>query len=539
MGTQLAVVHPMAHRLRVAVLCLAVLACPWPLAAQGSSAAPDAAANDPAVKDRLGRSTPRGTVLGFLAAARRGETALARQYLDTRLDPARADQLAIQLFAVLDARLPARLTQISDLPEGSHWNPLDPDEDLVGTIEGPDTTVDIVVRRVTRGGAPIWLFSPGTLEQVPRLYAALVASRTDAPLARVLSSTPLGSNRAVDWALILGGLVLFYIATVVLNRALTPLVRWTSNRLLKRNDAWLTGALPVPARLLLVALGGQWAIASLSLSLLVRQFWANAASLVIVASIAWILILLNGHLEAYVCRRMPQATAPAAASLVRLLRRGADVIVLFGALLATLRLFAVDPTPALAGLGVGGIAVALAAQKTLENVIAGASLIFDQAVRDGDVLRMGDITGTVEHIGLRSTRIRTLDRTVVSIPNSQLANASVETLSARDKFWFHPVVGLGYETTPEQLQSILDAIRSMLAADRRIERHSIRVRFIRLGAFSLDLEVFAYIMADDYAAFLEAQEALLVSITEIIARAGAEIAYPTQRMYVSGPARQL
>ena len=108
---------------------------------------------------------------------------------------------------------------------------------------------------------------------------------------------------------------------------------------------------------------------------------------------------------------------PAAASLVRLLRRGADAVVIFLGLLATLRLFAVDATPALAGLGVGGIAVALAAQKTLENVIAGASLIFDQAVRVGDTLKMGEFTGTVDHIGLRSTRLRTMDRTIVSIPN--------------------------------------------------------------------------------------------------------------------------
>ena len=92
-----------------------------------------------------------------------------------------------------------------------------------------------------------------------------------------------------------------------------------------------------------------------------------------------------------------------------------------------LRYFGIDPTPALAGLGVGGIAVALAAQKTLENVIAGISLILDKAVRIGDVMKMGDLIGRVDHIGLRSTRIRTSDRTVVSVPNSQIANANIES----------------------------------------------------------------------------------------------------------------
>jgi MscS family membrane protein len=210
-----------------------------------------------------------------------------------------------------------------------------------------------------------------------------------------------------------------------------------------------------------------------------------------------------------------------------------DVLVVFIALLLVLRYFGVDPTPALAGLGVGGIAVALAAQKTLENVIAGASLIFDQAVRVGDTLKVGEITGTVDHIGLRSTRMRTPDRTVVSIPNSQIANASLETLSARDKFWFHPVVGLRYETSPEQLRAVLDGLRRLLETHPSVDPESVRVRFVRLGAFSLDIELFAYLFASDWNRFLEMQEDLLLNVTEIVRRAGTEIAFPSQTMYVN------
>ena len=144
---------------------------------------------------------------------------------------------------------------------------------------------------------------------------------------------------------------------------------------------------------------------------------------------------------------------------------------IFAGLLATLRHFGVDATPALAGLGVGGIAVALAAQKTLENVIAGASLIFDQAVRVGDALKMGEVQGTVDHIGLRSTRIRTLDRTIVSVPNSQIANISLETLSARDKFWFHPVDRRSAtRARPEQLHAVVDGIRRLLDEHPSVER---------------------------------------------------------------------
>jgi MscS family membrane protein len=255
---------------------------------------------------------------------------------------------------------------------------------------------------------------------------------------------------------------------------------------------------------------------------------------VIIAAVTWLLILWNGELEQYVRYRLARANTAAAAALVRLLRRGADLLVIFAGLLATLRIFAIDAAPALAGLGVGGIAVALAAQKTLENVIAGASLIFDQAVRVGDVLRVGEVVGTADHIGLRSTRIRTNDRTVVIIPNSQIANASLETLSARDKFWFHPVVALRYETTPEQLHGVVDGIRRLLTDQPLVDRDSVRVRFIRLGAFSLDVDVFAYLFASDWNHFLQVQEELLFSIQDIIDRAGTGIAFPSQAMYLAG-----
>ena len=140
--------------------------------------------------------------------------------------------------------------------------------------------------------------------------------------------------------------------------------------------------------------------------------------------------------------------------------------------------------------------MALAAQKTLENVIGGLSIIFDKAVRVGDFLKLGETLGTVDYIGLRSTRIRTLDRTVLSVPNGQIANASIETLSARDKFWFHHFVGLRYETTAAQMRSVINGIHTYLATHPMVDRSEpIRARFFRFGPFSLDIEVFAYVYA--------------------------------------------
>ena len=144
--------------------------------------------------------------------------------------------------------------------------------------------------------------------------------------------------------------------------------------------------------------------------------------------------------------------------------------------------FGVDATAGLAGLGIGGIAVALAAQKTLENVIGGFSLVFDKALRVGDVLKLGEIVGTVDQIGLRSTRIRTVDRTILSVPNGQIATVNIETLSDRDKFWFRHVVGLRYETTPAQIRTIISEMHDLLRSQPEADLDSVRVRFLRIGS---------------------------------------------------------
>jgi MscS family membrane protein len=220
--------------------------------------------------------------------------------------------------------------------------------------------------------------------------------------------------------------------------------------------------------------------------------------------------------------------------MLRLGRRVADVIAIVAGGLVMLHYVGIDPTAALAGLGIGGIAVALAAQKTLENVIGGISIIFDKAVRVGDFLKLGETVGLVDDIGLRSTRIRTLDRTILSVPNGQIANANIETLSARDKFWFHHFVGLRYATTAAQMRSVVGDTQVYLAAHPMIDRSEpIRVRFLRLGQFSLDVEVFAYIGARDWEAFLETQQEMLLEVMSIVERCGTEITLPSQTLHVA------
>ena len=218
--------------------------------------------------------------------------------------------------------------------------------------------------------------------------------------------------------------------------------------------------------------------------------------------------------------------------MLRLVRRTVDGIAIVAGVLVVLTYVGIDPTAALAGLGIGGIAVALAAQKTLENVIGGVSIIFDKAVRVGDFVKINDTLGAVEAIGLRSTRIRTLNRTMLTMPNGMIASVPVETFSARDKFWFHHYVPLRFETTGTQLRFIIGDVRDRLREDAHVEAEPIRVRVVRLGPSSIDIELFAYLVAPTWEYFLELQEDLILDILDIVDHRGAAIALPAHLVHV-------
>jgi len=173
--------------------------------------------------DALGRSTPRGAVVGFLSAARKGDYDLARYYLDTRLAGRAGAELAHQLFIVLDTRLPPRLTQISEAPEGSRANPLTPDVERIGVIDGADGEIVIALERVHRQPTgPIWLFSEETLAAVPAASVEAERIRSWAWMPQFLTDKRLGHVRLAEWLAILLGLPAFYFVTVIINRLLTP-----------------------------------------------------------------------------------------------------------------------------------------------------------------------------------------------------------------------------------------------------------------------------------------------------------------------------
>jgi MscS family membrane protein len=505
------------------LLCLAAWAQPRKSAPEPAPAQPEAP------KDSLGRSTPRGAVLGFLSVARNGEDELAAQYLNTGLRGSAAAVLAHQLFIVLDRRLPPRLNQLSDKPEGSSSDPLKPDQERVGTIRSENHDVDIFVERVDRGKSGfIWLFSNKTLDSIPDLYDEVNVVSVDHFLPDFLITTRIASIALFEWLAVLVGMPFLYFLTVLLSRLLNRLLGLVHRRLSRKSDLPNPDLLPKPVRLLLLAFFIQWANSKVSLPLLARQFWSSTSTVITIAASVWLLILVAGWGEEYTRRLLRKRNLTGSTSMLHLTRWVVDLLIIFAGVFVTLHYFGVNPTATLAGLGVGGIAVAFAAQKTLENVIGGVSLIFDQAVRVGDILKVGDSQGMVEDIGLRSTRIRTPDRTVVIVPNGQIANMTLENFSSRDKFWFHPIPALSYRTTSAQMCTVLEGIRGLLEVSPHLETASVRVRFLHFGPSSLDVEIFAYVLAGNWNQFLKIQEYLLLRIMDCIESRGVQFAFPLQ-----------
>jgi MscS family membrane protein len=341
----------------------------------------------------------------------------------------------------------------------------------------------------------------------------------------------------LDWFILILGIPLLYRLLGLLGPLFNPLIA-LCRRLLGRPQGQKLTHVHGSIRLLLLAAMIRWFVLAIDLPLLERQLYAVIRVAFLICGTVWLLLLLNDFAELYLRRRIHVSHMGESIALLRLARRVADVLVVCVGAIAALAYLGVDATAAVAGLGIGGIAVALAAQKTLENVIGGFSLVFDKAVRVGDFLKLGDTLGTVDRVGLRSTRIRTLDRTILSVPNGQIATANIETFSDRDKFWFRHVIGVTYGTTPEQIRTIVSRVRELLLGQTGVELDSVRARFFRVAPSSLDIEIVSYIFARDWPAFLEVQEGLLLRIMEIVEEVGTSIAFPSQTVYLADDREQ-
>ena len=528
----------------IGLVMLAGSAFAGPVPLFGGKTASPSTASQPV--DPLGRGSPQGLATGLIGALAEADFSLVEQYFETdsvvsasREKAVAGTDLAKQFAAVLNAEgTIASPTSLTAEPAGTLNDGLAPDLEQIGTITANGQTIAMAARRVSRPGGQIWLVSADTLNAIPQLYETLEhtsgssALIDEVPPGPMIGSVPTSNIAAV----LLIALVAFAIATglVALRARLLHRVRGEHAR---HGQLWAyLDNISFPLRMIFASAIFGFAVSArwLGLSLVARYYGTFFAQIVFSVAIAWLLwrsVDAVGEAMLAGMSRRGQVTAYSAVSLVK---RALQTIFVIAFVLITLQAFGINVTAGLTALGIGGLAIALGAQKLFENLIGSLSLIADRPVRVGDFCQFGGSLGTVEDVGIRSTRIRTLDRTIVTIPNGDFSSLQIENYSARDRFWFHPSLQLRYETTPNQIRYLLQEVRAMLYAHPRVSPDPARVRFTKLNDHSLDIDIYAYVNATDYEDFLEVQEDLLLRCMEIVDAAGTGFAFPSQTLYVTG-----
>lgn len=527
---------------RIFALLLVYLASAGFALGQASSLLPSpkpAATSPPAgPADPLGRDTPGGTLRGFIRAAQ-DESETAVEYFQPGKGhhgtPAEEQELAGQLYTVLNAKFPASAPgSITNDPDGRGEDQQPRDQIKIGGTRVLSESFPITLIRLQDShNVKLWFISRQTLDQVPEVYYSLRFPQLEKNLpAYLVKNRPLGMPVWQWFAIILLAPV-----AMALGWALALLGR-SGWQLVRR----LRGLAPLPpqpvrrfgpgAMLLAVIIHYRF-VGAIGTSLLYRQYYRGVILVLLAFAVYWAVLQVTHWIFRGIAQRLTERGRLAERSLVSLSRRVLDVVIFVAITLLVLGSFDVNVTAALAGLGIGGLAIGLGAQKTFENLLGGISILTDKAVVVGDSCKIGDRAGTVEDIGLRSTKMRTEDRTIVSIPNGTVATATLENYRYRDKILCKQTLRLRYDLSPDHLRYVLEQLRDVLAQDAKVEKSTARVRVMRFGENAIEVELYAYILERDYNAFLAAQEDLLLQVMETLERTGGAVALPSQTTMVT------
>jgi MscS family membrane protein len=458
-------------------------------------AAPPAAPD----KDPLNRESPQSSVMAFLEAYHAHDYTRAAKYLDRRKLPAgerlkAGPERARQLGDILSRDSQFDVADLSRTPES--------DKELVDSFNLNGQNVDVELQRVTlRSNLSIWVFSQDTVERIPKL----ARMTSDSPVERYLPE-PLTGWTFLDTALwkwiamlLLAGAaaLLSLLVSPLLLRLVTPVLK----RIRPSADWSVVEGFVSPLQLLVAVAVFRAGMEWIDPALRIRPLLEHAVSLLAFLGLAWlsmrvvdvIIVRLNTFLRSK-HRAFSYSVLPLAARVLK-------ITILLLMLAALLTSWGYNTNTIVAGLGVGGIAIALAAQKTIENFFGGVAVVSDRPVAVGDFCKFGDRTGTVEDVGLRSTRIRTLDRTLVTVPNGQFSSMTLENFDRRDKMLFHFMLNVRRDTKPDQVRALL---------------------------VSVDLEIFAYVKTKDGDEFMKIQQDLYLAILDAVEAAGTALALPTQ-----------
>ena len=486
-------------------------------------------------KDPLGRRTPRGTVNGFIDAMAELNYNKAAKYLNfpSGISTEKEKERVIRILqGLFDQKGNIQSYYIiSNEESGKLDDDIDANLDQIGSVNVNGETIPIFVEQHDdEAGHPIWLFSSKTTRAISSLNLENPAY-IDEIMPGVLKKHLWGGVPAGQWIIAVILIAISYLISRLIVSVIIFLLKKIWKKARHSPISGIITALKLPVKLYMAV----WIFVSISrnleLSFILRQKFSAITITIGIAAILILLWRLSDFIGKITQEKMLLRGNPAGVSIVLFLQRAAKIAIVAFGIIAILGAIGVDVTTGLAALGIGGIALALGAQKTIENFVGSVTLIADRPIRVGDFCKVGEITGTIEKIGIRSTRIRTLDRTLITIPNGAFSSDTIENYAYRDKFRFASILNFRYETSSDQLRFLLTELRKTLYSHPKVYEDPARIRFIGFGAHSLDIEVFAYLEARSYEEFLEIREDLMLRMMEVVDRSGTDFAFPSQTIY--------
>lgn len=499
-----------------------------------SGAKPAAPSASAAPQDPLDRTSPQSAVVAFLDAYRAKDYAKATRYLDLKKLHAEgrsgeAPELARELGDILDRDAQFDIATLSRISSGEPQTGVAPDRQRVTAFQVDGKTLDVELERTEfSSGLSVWRFTPQTVDLIPQLSVVTSDSPIERHLPPILVRWTFIDTALWRWiALLVLAIALWFLSKVISAVVLSYVLPALSK--VAQGAKWeLVRALLGPCQLLLATAlfgaGMHW----INPSSILRLYLGHTLTFLSLCGAVWLGARLVDFAAARIRRSLERNHKGALVSVFPLAARVLKLTILVFGITGVLKDWGRDTTTILTGLGIGGIAIALASQKTIENLFGSVAVITDRPVHVGDFCKFGNQMGTVEDIGLRSTRIRTVDRTVVTVPNGEFSTMTLENFSPRDKTPLHHVLNLRRDATPDQVRAILQNVSDILKAQPKVEPSDFPVRFTGVGQYSLDVEIFTYILTGDGDEFLRIQQDLLLKILDAVKAAGTALALPTQ-----------
>ena len=484
-------------------------------------------------EDSYDRGTPLSSAKGFLLSTSEQDYEKASHYLDLRNLPAQVsaeggNELARKLDFILGRAITLDEYVLDDSADGRQGDGLPDYRDALATIPTDIGQIDLYMQLVPReDGVMIWKVSNRSVAEIPGLYAQYANPPW---VEKVRQSLPANSGflglELYKWVIGLGAALLAWPVFYFFGLLITRLFLKPENPLYPFLRSVLTR--PIVALGMLLVAG--YTVRELGMGV-VAQRYADAKTLVIIIFV-WTIWSILGLYQKFKSDRLIAEGRVGAAKILRPALNLVRLLVLLFAILTWLSNLGVNISTLLAGLGVGGLALALALQKPLEDLMGALTLFTQQPVRVGDFCKYGTVTGTVEEIGLRTTRIRTLNNTLVHVPNAKISISDIENYTARQKFFYQPVLRLRYDSTTKQIRAIISDIENLLKAHESVlTEDTLRVKFRDFAEDAILIRIQSYLDCTDLTEFFEISEEMNLSIMEIVEKHEASFALPGRQIY--------